>query len=111
MPVALTSFSAHWQVGEVLLKCSKAAEWNFRNLVVQHSKDGRNWSNKALIATAGNSTIDQHYRYTRFSCREQQLLSLNTKGFLGEGAFVGHTHNEATAYGRKASGCCYQRHA
>jgi hypothetical protein len=63
LPVRLTSFTLQKQGGSVQLQWSTASEQNALDFVVQHSGDGRTWTNLATIAAAGNSSTLRNYVY------------------------------------------------
>jgi hypothetical protein len=63
LPVTWLNFAASYQSTGVVLNWSTTTEQNTKDYVVQHSSDGRNWSNIATIAAAGNSSTVQQYTY------------------------------------------------
>ena len=63
LPLTWQSFTSRLQNENVLLNWSTANEQNTRDFTVQHSVDGVNWTNIALLDAAGNSNTDRHYNF------------------------------------------------
>ncbi|GAB4094070.1 T9SS type A sorting domain-containing protein [Flaviaesturariibacter terrae] len=65
LPVTWLAFSGQRRSGSDELQWSTATESNNGGFTVEESSDGRNFTAVATVAGAGNSTIDNHYHYTR----------------------------------------------
>jgi len=63
LPLTWTSFTVKNQDDAVLLQWVTANEQNTLNFTVQHSTDGTNFSNLAVVAAAGNSSAGGVYQY------------------------------------------------
>ncbi len=64
VPVTFTSFTAQKQPGENKLFWKTSQEINSLKYVVQHSKNGRDFTNLGEVAAAGNSTTERSYSFT-----------------------------------------------
>jgi hypothetical protein len=71
LPLNWLSFTAQLQQENVLLKWSTANEQNTKEFVVQHSTNGTNWQNIAIIPSVGNNSTDvNNYSYTHTGPQE-----------------------------------------
>lgn len=63
LPVRFSEFKAERVSKTVLVKWSTSQEQNSKDFIVQHSKDGLNWTDLATITAAGNSSSVRQYSY------------------------------------------------
>ncbi|MFT3844340.1 MAG: hypothetical protein QM725_04755 [Lacibacter sp.] len=63
LPVTFVAFSAHCKNDKVLLNWQTATEEGTKNFAVQHSIDGKEWKQIALVNAAGNNVGLLNYGY------------------------------------------------
>lgn len=63
LPVSWQSFEAVQQGRNTLLSWTTASEENSREFLVQHSRNGSDWSTLATVAAAGTSSSARAYQY------------------------------------------------
>jgi hypothetical protein len=63
-PLTLLQFGAQKQGRNALLNWSTTDEVNTKDFIIERSADGRNFTNAATIAAAGNSNSVRNYQYT-----------------------------------------------
>jgi hypothetical protein len=63
LPVNFTNFTALAQGKEVLLQWQTAQEQNSSHFIIQHSTDGKTYSDIGSVAAAGNSTTAKNYSF------------------------------------------------
>jgi hypothetical protein len=64
LPVSYLRFEAKSYGQQVLLHWATSQEQNARNFLVQHSKDGIQWTSIGNVSATGNSASIQNYQFT-----------------------------------------------
>ncbi len=63
LPVELINFKAFLQHNDIHLHWSTATELNNEGFEVQHSLDGRHWTEIGFVTGSGTTTVQQDYRF------------------------------------------------
>lgn len=64
LPVSLVNFKASYKNNQSVLSWNTVTEANNKGFYIERSADGKNFSNIAFVAGAGNSTTLKSYSYT-----------------------------------------------
>jgi hypothetical protein len=88
LPVTWLNFTAKSQGQDILLNWSTATEINSQDFLVQHSTDGKVYTNVATQAAAGNSTSILKYHYVHTSpVSGYNYYRLQQRDFDGESSY------------------------
>lgn len=88
LPVRLVSFDAHAQEGNAALTWVTAEEVNSERFEIEHSENGRIWTNVGAVKTRGNGEGRQQYEFLHTTpVPGQNLYRLKTVDLDGSFAF------------------------